>query len=293
MFADYHVHTAFSDDSDYPMERVIEDAIHMGMDELCFTDHVDYGIKHDWDSGDTIPYRDGKLLANVDYELYQDSIQQFKYLYGTQITLRMGIEFGMQVHTIPQYEKLFQRYPFDFVILSIHELEDKELWSQEFQTGKTQAEYNERYYKALLEIVTTYKNYSVLGHLDLINRYDKEGIYPFEKVRSVIKEILKVVIEDGKGIEVNTSSKRYGLDDLTPSRDILKMYYELGGRIVTIGSDSHDKEQLGYQIRETQKELLSLGFTTFCTFHRMKPQYHAIIGDSSQKQVSSHITIVN
>ena len=70
--------------------------------------------------------------------------------------------------------------------------------------------------------------------MDLITRYDEQGIYPFEKVRSLITEILKTVIADGKGIEVNTSSHRYGLSDMTPSRDILKLYKELGGTILTI-----------------------------------------------------------
>lgn len=51
MFADYHVHTEFSDDSVYPMEDVVKDAIRMGMDEICFTDHVDYGVKEDWTAG--------------------------------------------------------------------------------------------------------------------------------------------------------------------------------------------------------------------------------------------------
>lgn len=67
MLADYHVHTDLSDDSTYAMENVILDAIQLGLSEICFTDHVDYGIKRDWDSGPSIPYRNGKLLANVDY----------------------------------------------------------------------------------------------------------------------------------------------------------------------------------------------------------------------------------
>lgn len=57
MFADYHVHTEFSDDSVYQMEQVVRDAIARGMDEICFTDHVDYGIKQDWDCGKPILYR--------------------------------------------------------------------------------------------------------------------------------------------------------------------------------------------------------------------------------------------
>lgn len=100
--------------------------------------------------------------------------------------------------------------------------------------------------------------------------------YPFEKIKPIFTEILKTVIADGKGIEVNTSSHRYGLSDLTPSRDILKLYRELGGTIITIGSDSHKPEHLGTFIDETKQELKTLGFKEFCTFDKMKPIYHQL-----------------
>ena len=74
MFADYHVHTEFSDDSVYPMEDVIRDALQMGMDEICITDHVDYGVKEDWDSGKMILYRGTEPLANVEYPAYMEKI---------------------------------------------------------------------------------------------------------------------------------------------------------------------------------------------------------------------------
>lgn len=70
MLADYHVHTEYSDDSVYPMEEVVKDAVRMGLEELCFTDHVDYGVKLDWESGKTIEYRNGEPLANVNYPEY-------------------------------------------------------------------------------------------------------------------------------------------------------------------------------------------------------------------------------
>lgn len=276
MLADYHVHTDFSDDSAYRMEDVVRDAIQKGLTELCFTDHVDYGIKRDWDSGPGIPYRDGKLLANVDYPLYVETIRELQALYSGQISLKMGLEFGMQAHTIPQYERLFARYPFDFILLSVHEVEDKEFWSQDFQQGRTQQEYNERYYQELLALVRRYKHYSVLGHLDLITRYDQKGTYPFEQVRPLVTEILKQVIADGKGIEVNTSSHRYGLRDLTPSREILRLYRALGGTVLTIGSDSHAPQDLGAYLDETKAELRALGFRTFCTFCGMQPCFHAL-----------------
>ena len=281
MYADYHVHTEYSDDSLYPMEEVVKDAIRLGLDEICFTDHVDYGIKPDWDGPEPIVWRRGgsgepdKIpLANVDYPRYEAEIRKLQEKYRGQITLRMGLEFGMQVHTIPLYEKLFARYPFDFILLSVHQVEDKEFWNQDFQRGRTREEFNRRYYEELLALVRRYRHYSVLSHPDLIARYDSAGPWPFEKLRPILTEILKTVIADGKGIEVNTSCHRYGLKDLTPSRDILRLYRELGGTVLTIGSDSHKKEHLGAFIRETMDELKEMGFEQFCTFEGMKPVFH-------------------
>lgn len=276
MLADYHVHTEFSDDSVYPMEQAVRDAISLGLDEICITDHVDYGVKVDWDSGEEICYRHGQPLANVDYPRYVKEIGQLQQRYHDQIAIRMGMEFGVQVHTIPQFETLFHRYSFDFIILSVHQVEDKEFWTQDFQAGRTQREYNERYYEEMLRVVQSYKNYSVLGHMDLIKRYDQAGIYPFEKVKPWIAEILKVVILEGKGIEINTSSHRYGLSDSMPSTDLLMLYRDLGGSIVTIGSDSHSPTHLGAYLREAKDQLKALGFQNFCTFQRMEPIFHFI-----------------
>ena len=276
MRADYHVHTEFSDDSDYPMEKVVRDAIDNGIDELCFTDHVDYGVKKDWDEPGEMLYRQGEILANVNYPLYVKEYNRLREKYSDKITLKLGLEFGMQAHTIEKYETLFKKYPFDFIILSVHEVDDKEFWTQDFQRNKTQEEYNMLYYEELLYLVRHYHNYSVLGHMDLIARYDNEGIYPFENIKPVVSKILKTVIADGKGIEVNTSSHRYGIDDLTPSRDILKLYKELGGRIITIGSDSHKPEHLGAYIDETKVWLKELGFNEVCTYEKMVPVFHEL-----------------
>lgn len=118
MLADYHVHTQYSDDSVYPMEEVVLDAIDLGLDALCFTDHVDYGVKRDWDDPRGVLYRPGgpgepaqMPLANVDYPRYAAEYSAIKEIYRDQIDLRLGMEFGMQVHTIPQFQALFGRYP--------------------------------------------------------------------------------------------------------------------------------------------------------------------------------------
>lgn len=290
MFADYHIHTYYSDDSTYPMEQVVKDAISKGITDLCFTDHVDYGIKEDADKLTPAQRQELKLKIqhpnvpqyNVDYPAYVAEYQDLKEKYADKINLKLGMEFGLQIHTIPQYQKLFNSYPFDFIIMSCHQVENKEFWIQEFQQGRSQDEYNQRYYDEILEQVKNYHDYSVLGHLDLIARYDKAGIYPFAKIQDKIAEILKIVIADGKGIELNTSSVRYkihnaqGEQELTPSREILALYKELGGRIITVGSDSHKPEHLGAYIAEQSQELLKLGFKEICTFEKMQPIFHKL-----------------
>ena len=276
MLADYHVHSHFSDDSEYPMEDVVKDAIGLGLDEICFTEHVDYGVKVDWDSGEEVIYW-GKIAAvNVDYPRYVEEFERMRRKYGDKIVLKMGMEFGVQTHTIPKFEALFHRYPFDFIILSVHQVQDKMFWTQEFQQGKTQKEYNERYYEELLQVVRGYNDYSVLGHMDLITRYDLAGVYPFENVKPLAAEILKTVIAEGKGIEVNTSSHRYGLTDSTPCRALLELYRDLGGEIITIGSDSHSPAHLGAYLQEAKEQLKAMGFRYFCTYETMKPMFHTL-----------------
>lgn len=276
MQADYHVHCEFSDDSVYPMEDVVTDAIGLGLEELCFTDHVDYGIKVDWDSGQEIVWRNGEPMANVDYPRYFAKIADMQEKYGDRIRIRRGLELGVQSHTIPQFEALTKKYPLDFAILSIHQVGDEEFWNGEFLQGRTRREFNEAYYRKMLRVVQSFKNYSVLGHMDLIARYAPEGGDPFDEVKDLIEEILKVVIADGKGIEVNTSSVRYGLSDWQPSTKILELYRDLGGRIITIGSDSHKPAHLAAHISAAKEMLKGLGFQEFCMFDKGDPVFHPL-----------------
>lgn len=277
MIADYHMHTYYSDDSQYEMEKAVKKAIELGLNEICFTDHVDYGIKLEHEDYIRLNEEERKnRVANVDYTRYFEEIRQLQIKYKDRITIKQGMEFGIQTHTIPAFQTLFDRYDFDFIILSCHQVEDKEFWTQDFQKGRSQQAYNERYYEEILNVIKVYKDYSVLGHLDLLKRYDLEGEYPFEKTKDIITEILKIVIADKKGIEINTSSFYYGLKDLMPSKNILKLYHDLGGTILTIGSDSHKEDQVGAHIEEIQEELKKIGFKHICTFDKMKPIFHEL-----------------
>ncbi|MBR5004238.1 MAG: PHP domain-containing protein, partial [Erysipelotrichaceae bacterium] len=103
--ADYHVHCSYSDDSQTPMENMVVAAVEKGINELCFTDHVDYGVKIDWDdSGTTARLINGLPARNVDYPRYFEEIEALNKKYAGKITIKRGLEFGMQRHTVHQFE---------------------------------------------------------------------------------------------------------------------------------------------------------------------------------------------
>lgn len=261
MKADYHLHSRYSPDSKCSIKEQVERAIELGLDELVFTDHVDYGLSNN---------------QICDYEEYFKELDKIEKVYGDKIRIKRGIEFGMQVETMNEFQRDFNKYDFDFVILSNHEIGNKELWNQEYQEGKSQDEYQRGYYQAILDMVKEYKDYSVLGHLDAIKRYDLIGKYPDEKVMDIIEEIFKIIIADKRGIEVNTSSYRYGLGGIMPSENILRKYLAMGGRILTIGSDAHKSEDLYDKVDFVKDELKRIGFEEFCTFEKMKPEFHKL-----------------
>ena len=274
MLADYHVHTGFSDDSSYPLEQVARDAIRLNLDELCFTEHVDYGVKPEWNEPEGARFEDGHPVTNCPYEAYLAELDRVREELGERIALRAGLELGVQTTTFAQNRALVERLGdgLDFVICSIHQVGNLEYWNGDFQRGRAQEEIHEAYYEEMLGVVEAFDGYSVLGHLDLIRRYDPFGDYPFERVRDVVAEILRRVIADGKGIEVNTSGIRYGLGDFQPRREILELYRDLGGTVVTVGSDSHKPEHLGSYLRLAYRELAELGFEGVYAYQRGEPR---------------------
>lgn len=268
MYCDYHVHSDYSDDSTYEMREVVKDAIRLELDEICFTDHFDLPIE-----GDDVVEME---YVNVDFPRYFRDLEILKKDFKDKITIKKGLEFGIQYETIPEYQKIAQTYPFDFILLSVHEIDNKGYWNRMFQKGKTQSEYYHAYYEAMYKIIQNFDDYSVLAHMDLIRRYDEHNGYEVMNDKEMITTILKHIIANGKGLEVNMSCVRYGIGDLTPSVEILKLYKELGGTILTIGSDSHQRDQLGSYIQAAKKQLKDIGFTTFCTFEHMMPTFHKL-----------------
>ncbi len=261
MYYDYHMHSNFSGDSQTDMEVMIKRSIDLGLKEICFTDHVDYDIISD------VPFK-------TDYNAYFEKLNYYKDKYKNQIIIKKGIEMGLQSHIINQCSKDISNYPFDFVICSLHAINRVDLYNGTFFDNITQKQAYETYYTELYNIVKNYKEYSVLGHLDLIKRYgDYKDELDDHLFSDIIESILKEAIYNGKGIEINTSCFRYGLKDLTPSNYILKMYKDLGGEIITTGSDSHIPSQVAFKFDYIYSKLQELGFKYITKFDCMKPSF--------------------
>jgi len=259
---DYHMHSDFSADCETPMEDTIESAIEKGLSEICFTEHIDY------------EYPDPTIDFDLDIPAYAAKIKAVQEQYKGRITIKKGVEIGVQPYLLKRYEETLAQEPFDFIICSMHTTEKKDLHSGDFFKGKTVEEAYEMYYRELLECVQAFDQFSVLGHVDLVKRYTKEKSRL--DFHDILTEIFQTIIPRGQGIELNTSGYRYGLDGGMPSADILKLYKACGGEILTIGSDSHVAETVAYQFKPSLQLLKEIGFKYIATFSERKPTFHSI-----------------
>lgn len=261
---DYHIHSDFSADCETKMEKTIERAIEIGLKEICFTDHIDYD------------YPDKDWVFEFDQKEYDLKVKELQENYRGKINIKKGVEVGVEPRLLDRYEQLMKEESFDFVICSMHTTEEKDLHSGNFFKGKTVDEAYQIYYEELLRCIKKFKGFSVLGHLDLVKRYTTEK--STNNFHEIIREIFTEIIPAGKGIELNTSGYRYGLQGGMPSPDILSLYKECGGEILTLGSDSHVTDTLAYKFKESLDLLESIGFKYIATFENGEPNFHSIQG---------------
>ena len=261
MFYDYHVHSNFSPDSKTSMTKMIETCINLGLKEVCFTDHMDYDVK-----------QTDKFV--LDYKEYLKTLELMQNKYKGKITIKKGIELGLQPHLIEKYNQDMKNYKFDFIICSQHAIDKNDLYYDEYFKNKSQKQAYEVYYKTLYDIIKNYNNYRVVGHVDLIKRYGNySNILKDSLFIDIIESILKEAIYKGKGIEINTSCFRYKLPDLTPSRKIISLYKDLGGEIITTGSDAHSPAFISCKFDYICSYLKDLGFKYISTFNNLKPNF--------------------
>lgn len=259
---DLHVHSHFSSDCEEQMEDMIKEAINKKIQVIAITDHIDYD------------YKDPTINFDFDVTVFLDEIRKLKNKYGKEIKILVGLELGLQEHITDKLENLTNQYSFDFIIGSFHTVDSKDLYRGDFYVGRTSQEAWDIYLDEVYSTLLKFDNFSVLGHLDLIKRYN-EGVRGIEllEYKEKLEKIFRLIIKKNIGLEVNTSGlrKTYGLNETLPSKDILQIYYNCGGRIITIGSDSHTKDTLACEYEAVKKMLEEIGFKDIYIFEKMKP----------------------
>jgi histidinol-phosphatase (PHP family) len=257
---DYHLHSEFSIDSKIPMETMVQAGINKNLKSLCFTDHVDL---------ESTP---NKIDIQFRPDDYFKNINKVKYKYKNFIEVAAGVEIGMQSHLGKRYEDFINNNPFDFVIMSIHAIDGKDLYIDEYLKDKEPLFAIQEYYKTMYMCLQKYDEFDTLGHIDFIDRYfdDYKDIPKFQKYSDIVEGILKILIEKGKALEINTAGLRYGLDYFHPKMQILKLYRDLGGELLTIGSDAHTPDNIGYEYKFAEKALKELGFKYIYIFKERK-----------------------
>lgn len=258
---DYHLHTSFSFDSTGNPEDYIRKAIDVGLDEICFTDHNDFEPTNVW------------ALAVEDY---MKALLPLKEKYKDQILVKIGIEVGLDMMTKERVENLVALYPFDFVIGSIHTYKMEDMGAMDFYLHKTKEEVHDIYFHAMKECVEKIDAFDVLGHLDYIRRYGpyEDKCIDYGVYQDIIDEVFAMLISKGKGIEINLSGFRTAANESLPNYEQIKRYYDLGGRIITIGTDSHTVDTVGMDVDRAIAMCKEIGFTEISTYTQRKLDRH-------------------
>ena len=273
---DYHLHSLFSSDCETELRDIIASAKSHGLRGICLTDHNDLNY----------PETPDNIIFDLEIDSYITTLSELSMELLPDFDLRIGVEQGVMPSTCEELSSYSTKHPgIDFIICSSHVVDSLDPYYPE-AFKNPDGSYKDinviyrHYFEDILYNVEHFSDYNVYGHLDYIFRYGPEKVTAesfskrhFPALKELIHEILKVIIENGKGIEINTGSLYRGMDYMHPHVEILKMYKELGGEILTFGSDAHDTEHIGYMIEDATELAQAIGFRYFSTFKAMKPEF--------------------
>ena len=276
MFFDTHNHSQFSfDGGGTSVEESVRSAVEKGLGGICFTDHCDYFVPKMKEEFEPIVNEVFDVKAQqaeidrvgglVSEGAFGRNARKFKVL--------KGIEIGLEENSRDLNRNLLAAQNFDQVIASVHYLEDTDPYFGPYYKGKNWKEAYGRYLETLLREMKRLEDFDIMGHFEYMVRY---APYPQESILyrdfpGLIDEILRYLIENGKGLEINTKSYRtYGLRTPQLDREILIRYMELGGDIICLGSDSHKADQVGFKFDYFAQYVKMFGFRRLGLFEGRK-----------------------
>lgn len=261
VLTDIHTHSNYSFDSNTTLADMLETAYQKGIVYYGVSEHFDYDIYF-------LPPR--KDQPQIDEGEYFHSARHLQEDYEGAMHVLVGCEFGYSddARVMEMYEKTIEKYCPDFIVNSVHTLGGADYYFQAL--FYTKDEKGNRVLRERLEVFREYLlqirrsldvpyHYDIVGHIGYSARYApyEEKAMPLEQLTAEIDDILSTIIKKGKILEVNSSSK----DLCVPCLEIVKRYFELGGRAISFGSDAHTTDRIADKRAEIVAELKKIGFT--------------------------------
>lgn len=253
---DFHTHSHFSLDSDTPTEIMVKAAIKAKLSHICITEHKD-----------TDPW-----YEDVDYyrdKPYSREMKKLKKKYAGTIEVLKGVEIDCQKAVTEDILTFLGKCSFDFVLASVHVLKHRFFDTSYFEDYDALQTYHD-YLDELLEL-SRQTFFDVMGHIDYVKRFGY-CFLPFDHLQfeEKYREILRNLINNGKGIELNTAGWRHPHGECYPSETVLRWYKELGGDVLTLGSDAHTPGDVGSGGDKARQILQNLGFDGLWVFENRK-----------------------
>ena len=259
ILSDFHTHSTFSTDGTDELAEMARSAVEKGLKTICFTEHNDFD------------YPGGEFLLDTD--AYKNELFRVKEQLSGKIEVLFGVELGLMKHLGERLHKYLDGRGFDFVIGSSHLIDGKDPYFPEYFAELGQRNGVLRYFESIVENIGAFSDFDVYGHLDYAVRYSPEKCYNPVDFREIIDEILRKIVSLGKGIEINTAGLRKGLSHANPHPFILKRYRELGGEIITVGSDAHNIADIAADFDLAESFLRDAGFEFYTVFRQRKPHF--------------------
>ena len=267
MLVDYHVHTEFSNDCIVPMAEQCQAAIAAGISQIVFTEHEENNPR------EYLPY-------SFDHPAYLREMAACRARFGDRLAIRAGIEISEPHCHAEAAERVLARYPWDFVLGSLHWLDaDTNALSRDFFVRFGDWRESFRAYFREMQVMARQGDFDILAHLDYPARYAGpycDNAYDISVYEAEIRPVLSALIARGKGIEINTASLRRRLPAACPPQVVVNWYREMGGTILTVGSDAHRAHDVGADITAALGMARTAGFTHIAVYERRQPTLVAI-----------------
>ncbi|MBF0118542.1 MAG: histidinol-phosphatase HisJ family protein [Desulfobacterales bacterium] len=254
---DYHIHTKLCNHAKDTITAYIDNAIRAGLKEICFLEHL------------TIR-PDPKISMSPDeIPLYFEAVQVMKYRYIKKIKIKIGLEVDFHPEYINLINDIVNRFAFDVIGGAVHFLSGLNIVGKKDANHYENTDINDLYAKYFEEIdkMLDFDYFDVVCHIDIIKKF---GYTPKRTFEKEIDLILKKIKKKNLVLELNTNGYKQPIKEQYPSSWILKQCFEKGID-VTIGSDSHKSEDVGFYNDKALSLLHQIGYKDVIVFNKRKP----------------------